>query len=208
MKFDEPIEIPNTIKIRHYNASRNKFTPIQWPTSHASYIRLITAHVLSVSSWQATTTSDIQTMTRLAMIPNLLVIFCFLLLSPSYGANLEHSPPALPPCGSYHDCTTGAHNFLPYVPNLSTCQAHCARDPHCQFYSYNYSVTSHLYQHCFLHSTCTLAQHSSPGGWVSGPRECFAPPLLGALRSANNGLLRTTKWSISWWTRPCSKDRK
>merc|ERR1712098_7909 len=125
-----------------------------------------------------------------------LLIFCFLLLHASYGANLEHTHPTLPPCGTYHDCTTGAYNFLPYVITLGTCQALCARDPNCAYYSYNYSVTSHLYQHCFLHSSCTLEHHSRPGGWVSGPKECrpsIPPPLLAAVRNANNGLLRTTK---------------
>ena len=132
-------------------------------------------------------------MERHGTIPNLLVITCFLLFPSSYGANLDHTHPSLPPCGAYHDCTTGAHNFLPYVPSLATCQAHCARDPHCEFYSYNYSVASHLYQHCFLHSSCSLTHHSSPAGWVSAPRECYPPPLLAAVRTANNGLLRATR---------------
>ena len=124
------------------------------------------------------------------------LLLCTIILS-LHGANIEHAPHPLPPCGSYSDCLTPAYNFLPHVSSLSTCQSACQSDPQCYHYSYNYSVTSHLYRHCFLHTECVRGGvHSGTRGWVSGTKLCQAgsSPLVSSIMSANNGLLRTTKW--------------
>ena len=102
------------------------------------------------------------------------------------------SHPLLPPCGWYSDCSSPAYNFLPRTVSLSSCQASYQGDPQCSYYSYNYSVASHLYRHCFLHTQCSQGVGGVGGvghsGWVSAPKVCredlHNPLLIADLRTS------------------------
>ena len=118
-------------------------------------------------------------------IKSINLLFLFTMLSSSDGANLDHDPPALPPCGSYSTCTSPAYNYLPHIASMTTCQSYCLSDPQCHHYSYNYSPASPTYRHCYLYTRCA-AQHGS-SGWVSGHRHC-QPANTATL---NNGFFRT-----------------
>ena len=109
-----------------------------------------------------------------------------------------HSPPSLPPCGSYRDCSSGptqAYNFRINVPSLASCYLFCHGDTQCLSYSYNYRQDSELYKHCFLLSSsdCSGVVDGS-SGWVSAPLLCNdnITVLLQVLETSNNGLLRAT----------------
>ena len=112
-----------------------------------------------------------------------------------------HSPPSLPPCGSYRDCSTGptqAYNFRINVPSVASCYLFCHGDTQCHSYSYNYRRGSELYKHCFLLSTsdCSgVVGSDGSSGWVSAPLLCNdnITELLQVLETSNNGLLRSTK---------------
>ena len=122
-----------------------------------------------------------------------------LLLLFSQDVYLRHSPPSLPPCGSYRDCSTGptmAYNFRINVPSLASCYLFCHGDTQCQAFSYNYRRGNELYKHCFLLSTtdCSGGVDGS-SGWVSAPMVCNdnVTALIQMIQTSNNGLLRATK---------------
>ena len=120
----------------------------------------------------------------------LVLILVFTCIVATQSASLFQSHPPLPPCGMYSDCSSPAYNFLPRVVSLSSCQASCQGDPQCSYYSYNYSVASHLYRHCFLHTQCSQGVGGvlDYSGWVSAPRVCredlHNPLLIAALRTS------------------------
>ena len=125
------------------------------------------------------------------------LILAVILLLFSEDVYLLHSPPSLPPCGSYRDCSTGltmAYNFRINVPSLASCYLFCHGDTQCQSFSYNYRPSSDLYKHCFLLPT-TDCSGGVDGGWVSAPLVCNdnATALLQILQTSSNGLLRATK---------------
>ena len=83
--------------------------------------------------------------------------------------------PLLPPCGSYSDCSSGedgSYNFRPDVPSASSCYSLCQTDPHCKYYSYNYSMDSPHYRHCYLSTGCARLAQGRTSTWISGPKIC------------------------------------
>ena len=121
------------------------------------------------------------------MLKMTLLLTC---IAATKSASLAYPHPPLPPCGWHSDCSSPAYNFLPRTESLSSCQASCQADPQCSYYSYNYSVASHLYRHCFLHTQCSQGVGGvGHSGWVSAPRVCREdlhnpPPFIAALRAS------------------------
>merc|ERR1719499_1693657 len=125
------------------------------------------------------------------------VVIVFVIFHCVYPTRV-HPQPALPPCGSYRDCSTGqthAHNWRTNVPSLASCYLLCYRDPECTYYSYNYSQASHFYRHCFLIAATDCVGEVGTTGWVSAPLNCNnnLVAFLQRVEASNNGLLRATK---------------
>ena len=127
------------------------------------------------------------------MVPTLILVLTMFTLTNTL--NLDHSLPPLPPCGSYKDCSTGlggSYNFFTDISLISSCSTLCLHDPQCNYYSYNYSMNSPHYRHCYLVTDCNsnrTAQedHQDTRQWVSAPKVCednISNPLLVALRSS------------------------
>ena len=120
---------------------------------------------------------------------NMTLLLTCIVATQSASLPLPHPQPPLTSCGWYSDCSSPAYNFLPRTVSLSSCQASCQGDPQCSYYSCNYSVASHLYRHCFLHTQCSQGVGGvGHSGWVSAPKVCredlHNPLLIAAHRTS------------------------